>query len=59
MRLHQIKEDINQIKRPPTEWGNIFADTSDKELICIIYEELTKLNHKKDPQAQLKNMQRS
>ena len=41
------KEIINKIKRQPTEWENIFADTSDKGLISKIYKELTKLNTKK------------
>ena len=35
------KENINKIKREPTEWENIFADTSDKGLISKIYKELT------------------
>ena len=54
MRLHQIKksfctakENINKIKRQPTEWENIFADTFDKELIPKIYKELIKLNTRK------------
>ena len=38
------KENINKIKRQPTEWENIFADTSDKGLISKIYKELTKFN---------------
>ena len=41
------KEIINKIKRQPTEWENIFADTSDKGLIFKIYKVLTKLNTKK------------
>ena len=41
------KEIINKIKRQPTEWKNIFADTSDKGLISKIYKELTKLNTEK------------
>ena len=50
MRLHQTKEVfyskeiINKIKRQPTEWENIFADTSDKGLISKMYKVLTKLN---------------
>ena len=51
MGLHQTqnfctaaKENINKIKREPTEWENIFADTSDKGLISKIYEVATKLN---------------
>ena len=35
---------FNKIKSQPTEWENIFTDTSDKGLISLIYEELTKLN---------------
>ena len=41
------QEIINKIKRQPTEWEHIFADTSGKELISKIYKELTKLNSKK------------
>ena len=36
------KEIINKIKRQPTEWENIFANTSDKGLISKMYKELTK-----------------
>ena len=52
MGLHQTKkfctakEINNKIKRQPTEWENIFADTSDKGLISQIYKVLTKLNTK-------------
>ena len=52
MGLHQTKkfftakEIINYIKRQPTEWENIFTDTSDKGLISKIYKVLTKLNTK-------------
>ena len=36
------KENINNMKREPTIWENIFAnDTSDKCLITKIYKELT------------------
>ena len=41
------KETINKIKRQPTVWENIFANTSDKGLISKIYKEFTKLNTKK------------
>ena len=34
------KEIINKIKRQPTEWENVSADTPDKELISKIYKEL-------------------
>ena len=43
------KEIINKIKRQPTEWVNIFTNTSDKWLISKIYEVLTKLNTKPPP----------
>ena len=53
MGLHQTKkfftakEIINYIKRQPTEWENIFTDTSENGLIFQIYKKLTKLNTKK------------
>ena len=34
------KESINKMKRQPTEWENIFTNTSDKGLIFNIYKEL-------------------
>ena len=43
------KEIINKIKRQPTEWENIFTNTSDDGLIFKIYKELTKLNTTKEP----------
>ena len=41
------KEIINKIKRQPTKWENIFADTSGKGLISKIYRVLKKFNTKK------------
>ena len=41
-----VREIINKIKRQPTEWENIFINTSDKGLKAKIYKELTKLNTK-------------
>ena len=42
------KETINKMKTQPTEWKDIFTnDTSDKELISKVYEELIQLNGKK------------
>ena len=43
-------ESINKIKRQPTEWENIFANTSAKGLISKIYKELKKLNTQKTKQ---------
>ena len=54
MGVHQTekffpsKENINKIKKQPTEWENIFTSTTDKGLICKIYKELTKFNTKKN-----------
>ena len=43
------QETINKIKRQHTEWENIFANTSNKELISKVYKKLIKLNTKKPP----------
>ena len=58
-KIYIAKEIISKIKRQPTEWENIFADTSDKWLISKIYKELRKLNTKKTQTTQLKNGQRT
>jgi hypothetical protein len=42
------KEMVSKLKRPPTEWGKLFASyISDKGLITRIYRELKKLNSQK------------
>ena len=41
-----VKENINKIKRQPTEWENIYTNISGKGLISKIYKVLTKLNTK-------------
>ena len=43
----KAKETINNMKRQPTEWENIFANIFGKGLISKIYKELIKLNTKK------------
>ena len=52
------KETINKIKRQPMEWENIFAYTSDKELISKIYKELIKLKTKKTTHTQKKTIKK-
>ena len=46
------KENTNKIKRQPTEWENIFADTSGKRLISKMYNSTPK-----EQTTQLKNGQ--
>ena len=53
----RAEEIINKIKIHPTEWENIFADTSDKGLMSKIYKVLSKFNTPKT--TQLKNKQRN
>ena len=53
-----VKENNNKIKRQPTEWENIFTNTSNKGLIPKIYKILTKFNTKYQT-IQLKNGQRT
>ena len=38
------KQIINKIKRQPTDWEDIFTDTSDKGFISKIYKELIEFN---------------
>ena len=52
------QEIINKVKRQPTQWENIFTNTSDKGLISNISKVLTKLSIKKQ-RTQLKNEQRT
>jgi hypothetical protein len=41
----RVKEIVNKIKRPPTDWKRIFTNPkSDRGLIANIYKELKKLN---------------
>ena len=53
MGLHQTKKFLHnkgnhqQMKRQPTEWENIFANTSDEGLMSKIYKELNKTQHQK------------
>ena len=48
------KENFNKIKRQPTEWENIFANTSDKGLISKIYK-APKKEKKQQPNNPIKN----
>ena len=42
--FEQHREPSTKLKRQPSEWENIFTNTSDKALISKIYKELIKLN---------------
>ena len=41
------KEIVNEIKGQPTEWENLFTNTSDKRLISKTYQVIVKVNTKK------------
>ena len=44
----RAKETVNKMKRQPSEWEKIFANTSmDKGLISKVYKQLMQLNIKK------------
>ena len=50
-----VKETINKMKRPPSEWEKIFAnEATDKGLISKIYKQLMQLNIKKHKQPSQK-----
>ncbi|KAF6086156.1 hypothetical protein HJG60_008362 [Phyllostomus discolor] len=53
-----VKETINKMKRQPTEWDNIFVNTSDKVLISKMYKELINLTPEKQTN-QLRKGQRA
>ena len=45
------KENINKMKRQPSQWEKIFAnEATDKGLISKIYKQLMQLNIKKNKQ---------
>ena len=47
--FHTAKKNINKIKTKSTKWENVFADTSDKELIFKIYREHIQKIPKENP----------
>ena len=54
------KENINKMKRQPSEWEKIFAnEANDKGLISKIYKQLIQLNIKKKQTTQSKNGQKT
>ena len=51
-----VKENINKMKRQPSEWEKIFAnEATDKGLNFKIYKQLMQLNIKKKQTTQSKN----
>ena len=47
-KLCKVKETINKMKRPPTEWEKIFANNiSEKGIISKAYKEFIQLNMRK------------
>ena len=53
------KENINKMKRQPSEWEKIFAnEATDKGLISKVYKQLMQLNTKKQT-TQSKNGQKT
>ena len=44
------KGNIYKIKRQPTEWEDIFVNTSDKGLISKMYKKTYKTQHQKNKQ---------
>ena len=52
LKLYASRNINNRVKRQPTEWEKVFANhISNKKLISRIYEELLKLNRKKQPNS--------
>ena len=46
--FYTTKETISKVKRQPSEWEKIIAnETTDKQLISKIYEQLMQLNSRK------------
>ena len=47
-----VKETINKVKRPPSEWEKIIAnETTDRGLISKIHRRLMQLNTRKTTQS--------
>ena len=50
--FYTVKEAINKVKRPPSEWEKIIAnETTDKRLISKIHRKLMQLNTRKTTQS--------
>ena len=54
-RFFKMKETISKVKRQPSKWEKIITnETTDKELISKIYQQLMQLNTRKNKQPNQK-----
>ena len=59
-RFFKMKETISKVKRQPSKWEKIITnETTDKELISKIYQQLMQLNTRKNKQPNQKVGKRS
>ena len=54
--FYTTKENINKVKRQPSEWEKIIAnEATNKQLISKIYKQLMQLNSRRKKKTQSKN----